>query len=407
MKIEKNIVEYNTLLKFSKNQASKAEVTKITNWLSSEAKDFKREKYLHILWDDQQSIEAENDVDFEAILDKIHHNIQLRSRRQPLVRLIPSGQQQTISINKVLRNLSRIAAIFLLPVMAYIGWEIINQKMWVKSQTAIVYNEIKCPLGAQSRFELPDGTTGNLNNGSVLRYPTTFTGETREVDLYGEAFFDVEHNKKRPFIINTSGLDIKVLGTRLNVYSYPDEDYQEITLESGSVELIQKGEEKETMVAKMKPGQHAIYSFNHNGDEVIPKSSEKDVVIVENKEQMENIMPRLKSGKKALLNTEKGDLFVQYTDTDPYTGWTEGKLILRNDPMPVLLKRIERWYSVKFNINDDRINDYTYWATFEEENLEQVLRLLSLTGPVKFTMLPRTKKEDGSFNIQEIDVSVK
>ena len=88
------------------------------------------------------------------------------------------------------------------------------------------------------------------------------------------------------------------------------------------------------------------------------------------------------------------------------TEWKDGKLILRNDPMPVLLKRMERWYSVKFNILDERINDYTYWATFGPESIDQVLNILSLTGPIKFIKLPREKEANGTMKTQEIDVII-
>lgn len=270
-----------------------------------------------------------------------------------------------------------------------------------------MYNEIKCPLGAQSEFELPDGTKGNLNNGSTLKYPVKFTGNSREVELYGEAFFDVEQNKRMPFIINTVGLDVKVLGTRLNVYSYPDENYQEVTLESGSVELIQQEKGQETVIAEMEPGQHVVYRFGDGGSDAPAEIEEGDLIIISNREQMEDIGARLKPGKEALFRLEKGDLYLKKDETEQYTGWTDGKLILRNDPMPVLLKRMERWYSVKFNILDTRINEYTYWATFQEENLDQVLRLLSLTGPLKFKKQPREKLSDGTFKPLEIDVTIR
>ncbi len=271
----------------------------------------------------------------------------------------------------------------------------------------MVYNEIKSPLGAQSQFELPDGTRGNLNNGSRLKYPVKFTGNTREIELYGEAFLDVQHISERPFIIHTAGLDVKVLGTRLNVYSYPDEEYQEITLESGSAELIQQEEDKESIVIQMKPGQHVVYKFGTDEAIADPQSKAKNLIIIDNKEQVDRIIPGIKSGQQALLSTQTGDLYMQFAETEQYTGWTEGKLILRSDPMPILLKRIGRWYGVKFNIRDERINEYTYWATFEEENLEQVLRLLSLTGPIKFKMLPREKMDDGTYKTQEIEVTIK
>ena len=104
---------------------------------------------------------------------------------------------------------------------------------------------------------------------------------------------------------------------------------------------------------------------------------------------------------------QNGDIRIKFDDTDYYTAWKDGKLVLRNDPMPKLLKRIERWYNVKFNILDESINEYTYWATFEEENLEQVLKLLSLTGPIGFEIREREKMVDGTYKIQEIDVVLK
>ena len=404
-------IEYNTLLKYFEDKASWDEAALVIKWLEEPESDFKCEKCLHLLWNELDPEAKEIEADLEALLDKIHHAVNLKSGKRTKVRTLSSdrksGRKPAISFNHVLRNLGRIAAIFLLPVMVYIGYEVYSQKMWVKKQTEVVYNEIKCPMGAKSKFELPDGTTGNLNNGSTLRYPVKFTGKSREVELYGEAFFDVRYERDKPFIISTVGLDVKVLGTKLNVYSYPDEEYQEITLESGSVELLQQEEDQVITVVEMQPGQHVVYRFGDMGTDTHPESKDKDLIIADNKEQMKNLVPKMKSGQQALLKTETGNLYLKMDETERYTGWTDGKLILRNDPMPILLKRMERWYSVKFNIMDKRINDYTYWVTFEEENLDQVLKLLSLTGPVIFNKRPREKRADGTFKIQQIDINVK
>ena len=400
-------VQYSILRKYFEDRASEEEATLINKWLESTESSFKCEKCLHLLWNELDPDAKETEIDLETLLDKIHHSINLSSRKKIKVRTVSPGHKPNISLNHVLRNLGRIAAIFLVPVMGYIGWEIYSQKMWVKNQAEVVYNEIKCPLGAKSTFELPDGTRGNLNNGSTLRYPVKFTGKSREVELYGEAFFDVQHKGDRPFIINTVGLDVRVLGTRLNIYSYPDEDYQEITLESGSVELVQRDEDQEVIVAEMKPGQHVVYRFGDEGTDARLPNKDKDLIIIDNKEQMDEIVLGMKPGKQALYRIEEGDLYLKIDKTERYTGWTDGKLILRNDPMSILLKRMERWYSVKFNIMDKRINDYTYWATFEQENLDQVLRLLTLTGPIKFDKHPRVEMADGTIKIQEIDVTIK
>lgn len=407
MKSKEKKIEYNTLRKYFEERASGEEVSLISEWLGSPENSFKREKCLHLLWDELDADTVENETEMEVLLDKIHHSINLREGVKKVTMSHSPVPGRKISFNHVLRNLGKIAAIFLAPVMLYIGWEIYHQKTWVMSQAEVVYNEIKCPLGAKSKFELPDGTSVSLNNGSTLRYPVKFTGRSREIELYGEAFFDVEHNRERPFIIKTVGLDVRVLGTRINVYSYPDEDYQEITLESGSAELIHREKEDVVTVAEMKPGQHAVYKFNANENIVQPHIKDKNLIIVNNREHMNEIVPGMKPGQQALYRTESGDLFMKFEETGKYTGWTDGKLILRNDPMPILLKRLERWYSVKFNIADNRINEFTYWATFEEENLDQVLKLLSLTGPVRFIKHPREKMADGTFKIQEIDAVIK
>ncbi len=406
MNSEENKIEYSTLLKYFEDKASSEEAALVSLWLENAESSLNCEKLLHLLWNELNPDAKETETNLEALLDKIHHSIHLSSKTTTKVRSLTPGRKAGISFNLVLGNLGRIAAIFLLPVMVYIGYEVYSQKMWVKNQAEVVYNEIKCPLGAQSKFELPDGTRGNLNNGSTLRYPVKFTGKSREVELYGEAFFDVRHKRDKPFIIKTVGLDVKVLGTRVNVYSYPDEQYQEITLESGSVELVQQEEDQMVTVAEMQPGQHVVFRFAGEGTAKHPQSKETDLIVIESKEQMKDLVPKMKSGQQALFKTETGNLYLKNDESERYTGWTDGKLILRNDPMPILLKRMERWYSVKFNIMDKRINENTYWATFEEENLDQVLELLSLTGPVKFNKRPREKMADGTFKTMEIDVSI-
>lgn len=406
MNSQEKDIGYNNLKKYFEGKYSKEEADKIVMWISGLEHDYRYENYLHLLWNEFETLDAKETTDLGSLLDKIHHSIHLREGKISKTKKLITTKNQKGAFNKITQNIGRIAAIFLLPFFVYVSWEIYNQKLWVKNQADIGYFVIKSPRGAQTQFELPDGTKGNLNNDSRLRYPAKFTGKTREIELYGEVYLDVKHDKNHPFIIHTSGLDVKVLGTSLNVYSYPDEKYQEVTLESGSIELIKKEEKKEITIAKMKPGQHAIYNFGDSHPSSRQRK-DKELLILNDKKQLERIAPRLKSGQQVMLNTKEGDLYMEFAEVDRYTGWTDGKLILRNDPMNIMLKRIGRWYGVKFNIKDDLINKYTYWATFEEENLEQVLKLLSLTGPLDFKILPREKMEDGTYKIQEIDVSIK
>lgn len=395
-------IRYSFLKAYFEGGPSEETKEVIASWFEEKDQPFKLEKCLKEIWNETDPAKASPPGGHDRILDRIHHRINLLNAAESPVKKRPTDKSG-IRLTTILKQASRVAAIIMLPVLVYLGWEWMDNRRWQDSQSGIVYNEIVCPLGARSRFELPDGTTGWLNNGSRLKYPVIFTGNTRQVDLEGEAYFDVTPEKDRPFIINTDRLDVKVLGTRLNVYAYPDDKYQSFTLEEGAIELITMKDGKEVPVMKMKPGQHAVYSTSEEKLDMFSSDPLTKTIILDRevREKMEERDPRSAAGEMDVLN---GRISVGSGDTEHYTNWKEGKLVLRNDPMPVMLKRIERWYRIKFIVTDERINNYRYWATFQEENLEQVLRMLSLTGPITFKKRPRVQSPDGTFMTQEIEV---
>ena len=405
MSSDSNEIRYSVLKKYFEGKASEEEKESVTRWLTTPERNFKFEECVRRLWEETDLEAREPETDLNMILDKIHHDIHLKggtAKTSPL----SLRSRSHVAFTHVLKNLARVAAILLVPLIGYFTWELHSQKMWMKNQIDVVYQEIMCPLGVRSRFQLPDGTTVSLNSGSRLKYPVRFSNDSREVELIGEAYFDVSGDKKRPFLIKTAGLDIKVLGTRLNVYSYPEEGYQEFTLESGTIELIKRSENQDITVARMKPGQHLIYSFKDDGtEEKVHRINEPE--ILNNQEELHEFLKRTDPGHHAKFRMKEGNIDIIIDQTEKYTAWKDNKLVLRNDPMHRLLRRTERWYNVKFNILDESINEYTYWATFEEENLEQVLELLELTSPIKFVKRPREKMEDGTYKIQEIDVLLK
>ena len=402
----KNEIKYSILKNYLEGERTEEtdEIREqISLWFENPRYRFKLERCLTEFWNETDSDAVISQTDPDLILNRIHHRINLLQPKK--ISLKKFGQNiPAIKLNTILKNLFRVAAIFLLPLMVYIGWEIIDQKMWTKSQNEIVYNEFFCPMGVRSHFELPDGTSGWLNNGSSLKYPVKFLNNYREVELIGEAYFDVSHQKNRPFIINTDGLDVKVLGTKLNVQVYPDEKIQAFTLEEGSIELIKWNEGEEINVLKMKPGQHAVYTKPEDQFDIANKNqafNDENIIIVGDQTINKS------SGTTERINALGGKIDIGFEKISQYTEWTNGKLVLRNDLMPVMLKRIERWYNVKFNVTDERINQYRYWATLEEENLDQVLNMLSLTGPFTFKKKLREQQDDGTFKVQEIDIIMK
>ena len=130
--------------------------------------------------------------------------------------------------------IQKIAAVMLIPLLIYSGYVTFQNTSIKKQQEKyIVMQTISSRQGMVTQFDLADGTKVWLNSGSVLQFPTLFTGNVREVKLNGEAFFKVTKNEKQPFRVNAKDLNIDVLGTSFNVVSYDDDNQSEVVLVEG------------------------------------------------------------------------------------------------------------------------------------------------------------------------------
>jgi transmembrane sensor len=222
--------------------------------------------------------------------------------------------------------------------------------------------EVIAPIGSRTVVQLSDGTEVNLNYGSKIKYPQNFIGDTREITLSGEAYFDVAHNPDKPFVIKTGKLNVKALGTEFNVNAYPDDDIIAITLVEGKV-VIEKapaGENTEP-VGTMVPGQQVVYN--------------------------------VKSGK---ISSSKGSV-------DKYIGWTEGKLVFDNTPINRVAEKLSRMFNVEFHVADN-VKDLTYTVTFVDDPLYLILDLMTETTPITYKRCPRKKLDDGNFSKQIIKI---
>ena len=165
-----------------------------------------------------------------------------------------------------LKYFQRIAAVIVIPLMIYAAYtEINNRILNEKLSAASIWQTVTAKEGSVSQFTLPDSTKVWLNSGSSLRFPYSFSTDKREVRLSGEAYFEVIHNKKLPFVIEANKLEVKVLGTILNVINY-DGQKAEVILISGKVSLnLRNGTESQNMGTLM-PGQRAI--FDHTTENI-------------------------------------------------------------------------------------------------------------------------------------------
>jgi transmembrane sensor len=232
-------------------------------------------------------------------------------------------------------------------------------------QHAGVLNELTIPMGSKSKITLSDGTQVWLNSGSTLKYPAVFQNRKREIYLEGEAFFDVTHDKNRPFIVSTSEIHVKVLGTKFNIKSYPDENLIETTLVSGSIEIEakQQGEKRKRRV-KLEPNQKATFSRTTN-----------ELLLADTREP-ENIEP---------MPVAKIHI-AQEVNTEIETSWKDNKLVFSRERLEDIAKSLERWYDVHIILEDSILKEYRYTGTFEKETLEQALYALKLASPFEYTI---------------------
>ncbi|MFD2554825.1 FecR family protein [Sphingobacterium tabacisoli] len=125
--------------------------------------------------------------------------------------------------------------------------------------------------GDRANIILADGTTVWLSSSSSLVYPTTFADDKRVVEVHGEAFFDVSHNPGKPFVVKSNNTEIEVLGTRFNMRAYPEVDFSETTLVSGSVRVKSKNNQR-----RLVPGQQAV--VNKKGEVAVATANLQDVL---------------------------------------------------------------------------------------------------------------------------------
>ncbi|MFH0758090.1 MAG: FecR domain-containing protein, partial [Bacteroidota bacterium] len=298
----------------------------ISDWFSGLLTNEELRKVSHERWDLIPGDIPVPGYNEDAVHDRIHHLIRLEEAR---------AYHKNRTRIKLIRFFTRVAAIFFIPLVLF---TVLNWENSFEGKKAVSDTEIYSPLSTRSSFILPDGSAGWLNGGSYLSFPTRFKGKNRNVRLSGEAYFRVKSSSRKPFIVITDEMRIKVYGTSFNVMAYPDEESIEVTLESGKVELLgSNGKENKRSMGILTPGERGILL---RGTHVFRKESVR---------------------------------------VDQFTAWKEGRLMFRNEPMDQVIRKMNRWYNVNIIIRDKRLESYNYRATFMDEQLDEVLKIFQRT----------------------------
>lgn len=345
------------LVKFLNNSCTDGEVDEVIKWIRTEALNSYSK---NLGFQDWKSYEEDENItdkeNFKSLLDKIHHKINIDNSKQRML-------DSKISISfTVLTWLTRAAAILLLPVLGILFYTISSRSFQSGDYTNLTVDslEIVAPIGSRTVMKLSDGSVVHLNYGSTLKYPQNFSGDTREVILSGEGYFDIAHNPQKPFIVKTGKLSIKALGTTFNVSAYPDDDDIETTLVSGKIALEQTKINSDTkFIGTMIPGQHVKYN-----------------------------------SKTGAIVSTKGEI-------SNYIAWKDGKLVFYNESISKVAYKLNHMFNVDIEIADN-VKEHTYSVTFVDEPLFQILDLMTLATPIIYRKLPRKKLSDGTFSKQRI-----
>lgn len=336
--------------RYLESRGNKEDQHQIAAWFADLLANRELREFTNKQWADISENLAEEDYDEDRIHDRIHHI--LRSEEAAAIK------KARVKV-KILRFCQRAAAVLIIPLALF---AILNLEGNLGSKLSDSRAMIYAPPGARTNFTLPDGSEGWLNVGSYLSFPVKFSGKRRTVNLVGEAYFDIKSNPKKPFIVETDGIKVKVHGTTFNVMAYPDEGIVEVTLETGKIEILDDSKSgQEESLGKLIPGESCVFWKETNILKIAP------------------------------------------VKIDNHTSWKEGKLVLNNVTMEQVVRKLNRWYNVEILLMDDHLKSYTYRATFVDEKLDEVLNIFSLTSPIVYKELERKKSADGTYGKRTVE----
>jgi transmembrane sensor len=353
------------LQKYCNNCCSEEELSIVLSWFEKSAGTAEGKSLLFKIWEELPVEESNHKTDFDFLLDRIHHEINLTQSN----RLLEISDQNLIKYKRretIVKILIRAAAMLLLPALGFGVFMSVKYQSAKHIQTSVnqAFNEVFSSVDAITKVTLPDGSNVWLNHRSKLKYPAIFQGHSRTVELNGEGYFEVAHNPKIPFIVKAGGIEVIARGTTFNIMAYPDEDKIETSLINGKVELqLTASGGKPVPPLKMKPSDLAIY---HKLNSEISNSTICD---------------------------------------DRYFSWKDGKLVFNKEPIGEVVKKLSRWFNCDIQIKDPELLDLTYTATFVNETLPQVMELLALVSPVSYSISDREKISSGTFSKRKIILS--
>ena len=325
------------LQKFYRNECTPEEVKEVLRWFEQEKPRQEEEQAMNLIWQ-----EAERDKEEPAFAhdaDRILENI--LAKKDLATSQEPGGHTSVRQLYPVTwKKYLRIAAALLIPVLG-ISLLFVRYRQHSAGQMVTV----EAQPGVRKTVTLADGSVVKLHSGSSLSYPERF-GDTREISLSGEAFFEVAKDSLRPFVVHTGQVSTQALGTSFNI-SYEDKDSTvSIALATGLVKIEHKSAERARQLALLEPGQQLVYH-------------------------------------KQAQRFEVSDF-----DREKVLGWKEGVLHFQDASLTDVVEELERWYGVQVEVEGQALSkasaDWHYTGKYEKQSLEAVLQGISFVKKVSY-----------------------
>lgn len=206
--------------------------------------------------------------------------------------------------------------------------------------------EIVATPGTKARVVLPDNTVVWLNSSANIQYPHKFIEKNRKIAFLGEAFFEVEKDKEKPFIIQTDGLRIQVLGTSFNVHAEPESDVVEITLSEGSVALFKEDNDTDIADHILQPDEQAVF------------------------------------------NKVNGQFNIRKVRSEFYSAWVTGEFNFENNSLQEISNALTRAFNTHIYIESEQLKSTHLTARFShQETLDEILSIIQIPANFKYTKI--------------------
>jgi ferric-dicitrate binding protein FerR (iron transport regulator) len=296
----------------------------IKKWLADPVNENEVREILGEIWSNTKITMTGDKPDFERMYSDVIDNFNIESDTK-------SDRQRSLNMFRLAyQKFSKVAAVLFIPIL--LAASILFYKVQTNSVDSreVTMREVFTKPGTRTQLELSDGTKVWLNDGTTFRYPENFSGNDRQVYVDGEAYFEVKADVNHTFKVINPMMTTIVTGTHFNLNAYSEDQLFEATLLEGKIHL-------ESKVGKIS----------------------------------------LDPGEQVQYKTESGS--VQKIDVNPQfsTAWVDGKLIIKNQPLELAVKKLSRWYNVDIQIDDSELENLQLSCTLENEKIEQCVQLIT------------------------------